>query len=87
MASNAKMFTIRPNPFNGCPGIGFWEELKESLTAASIMFAANTAASDSSDDSESAPSLTDFPYDADTATVNEVLLGIQRVIDALRDTE
>jgi hypothetical protein len=80
-------FTIQPNPFNGCPGIGFWEELKQALTTARDLFEANTVDSDSSDDSESAPSLADFPFDPDVATVNEMIVGCQEVIDALRDTE
>lgn len=80
-------FTIAPTPPNADPGIGFWQDLKDMLTAAKEIFEENTVASDSSDDSESAPSLADFPFNPDVATVNEMLVGIQEVIDALRATE
>lgn len=80
-------FTIAPTPPNQDQGIGFWQDLKEMLITASEILAANTVDSDSSDDSESAPSLADFPYDPDVATVNEMLVGIQEVIDSLRATE
>lgn len=77
-------FTIVPLPLNADPGLGFWQDLKELLVAASEILEANTNGADSSSDSSSGA---DVAYDPDTATVTELLTGIQTVIDSYRATE
>lgn len=70
-------FTIVPIPIKSDVGLGFWEDLKRHLIAASEILESNTNGADSSSDSSSGA---DIAYDPDVATVTELLTGIDTII-------